>query len=163
MRKRRKSYKGQYIVENKSKYKGKKDPIYRSSWESRFCHMLDTNPNIKSWCFECLIIPYYNEIDKKMHRYITDFCFIEVDKNGDIRKFVVEVKPKTQIMPPKQPKNNNQKAQRRYIEEAHTYVKNRCKWKAANDYCQKKGLEFRLVSIVKENWEVFTIKDIIQE
>jgi hypothetical protein len=111
-------YQGIYIVENTEKYKGKSNPICRSSWEHRFSFFLDHCPNVNMWCFECLIIPYYNEIDKKMHRYITDFCFAEVDSKGQTRKFVVEVKPKKQITPPKIPKNKNNKAQKRYIYEA---------------------------------------------
>jgi len=154
-------YKGVYIVENKEKYKGKQNPVYRSSWESRFCHWLDHHPSVKTWCFECLVIPYFSDVDKKMHRYITDFCFIEVDSKNNQRRFVVEVKPEKQIIPPKPPKNKNGKAQRRYIYESTTYVKNRCKWRAAEEYCKKKGYEFRIVCLVKGNWKVYSLNEII--
>ena len=154
-------YKGVYIVENKEKFKGKANPIYRSSWESRFCHWLDFHPSVTNWCFECLVIPYFSVTDKKMHSYITDFCFQEIDTKGNKKRFVVEVKPEKQTQPPKQPKNKNGKAQIRYIYECHTYAKNRCKWEAADAYCQKQGYDFRIVCLVGEKWKVYSLKDII--
>lgn len=96
-----------------------------------------------------------------MHKYITDFCFVEIDTKGNQRRFVVEVKPEKQIVPPKQPKNNNRKAQKRYIYEAHTYAKNRSKWDAADAYCKKKGYEFRIACLVKDNWKVYSLNEII--
>ena len=154
-------YQGVYIVENKEKYKGKQNPFCKSSWEHRFSFFLDHHPDVKKWCFECLVIPYYSTIDNKMHRYITDFCFEEVDEKDQKRRFVVEVKPESQIVPPKQPKNNNRKAQKRYIYEATTYARNRCKWGAAEDYCKKHGYEFRIACLVKGNWKVYSLNDII--
>lgn len=162
MKKNRKGfYQGIYIVENKEKYKGKNNPICRSSWEHRFSFFLDHHPDVKMWCFECLVIPYYNRIDNRMHRYITDFCFVETDSEENTKKFVVEIKPKKQILPPTPPKNKNKKAQKRYICEAHTYAKNRFKWEAADKYCKEKGYEFRIVCLVGENWEVYSINDIV--
>jgi hypothetical protein len=155
-------YKGVYIVENKEKYKGKNNPIYRSSWESKFCHWLDFHQSITNWCFECLTIPYFNYIDKKMHKYITDFCFQEIDSKGNKRRFVVEIKPEKQLRPPKMPKNKNVKAQMRYENECHVYAKNRYKWKAADEYCKKYGFEFRIVCLVSgDTWKVYSLKDII--
>lgn len=154
-------YRGVYLVENKEKYGGKANPIYRSSWESKFCYFLDHHPNVQKWCFECLVIPYYNSIDKKIHRYITDFCFQEVDKKGNKRRFVVEVKPEKQIIPPKPPKNKNAKAQIRYAYEAETYARNRCKWRAAEDFCKKRGYEFRLVCLVSNFWKIYSLNEII--
>jgi len=139
-------YIGEYKVENKKKYIGAKNPVYRSSWESRFCYFCDHSPSIKKWGFECLEIPYLSAIDKRIHRYYPDFYFEEVDKNGNERKFVIEVKPASQTRPPKKPKNNNRKARKRYIYEAHTYVTNRCKWDAAREFCAKRGLEFKIIT-----------------
>jgi len=157
-------YKGKYIVENRQKYLGKTDPIYRSSWESKFCYFLDHTPQVKKWNYECIEIEYYNPIDKKIHRYFPDFYFEEEDNNNKKRTFIVEVKPKSQIRPPKAPKNNNGKARLRYLNEAKTYVINKCKWESADAYCRKKGYEFRIASLVRikgnDIWKVVSLKQI---
>lgn len=140
------TYKGTYVVENKDKYLGNKNPSYRSSWESRFCYYLDHDSSVKKWGYECLEIPYFNAIDKKVHRYYPDFYFEEIDKDGKARKFVIEVKPSNQTQPPQQPKNNNGKANKRYVYEAYAFVKNQCKWEAAKKFCQDKGFEFMVIT-----------------
>lgn len=139
-------YQGEYIVENKEKYIGASNPRYRSSWEARVCYFLDHNDKILKWGYECIQIEYFNVIDKKIHRYYPDFYFEEIDSNEKYRKFVVEVKPAHQTVPPKQPKNNNKKAHQRYIYEAHEFVRNQCKWEAAKEFCRKKGMEFKVIT-----------------
>jgi hypothetical protein len=156
-------WQGKYLVENVNKFCGKINPIvYRSSWESKFCYFLDHHPNVKKWCYECLEIAYYNPLDKKMHRYYPDFYFEEENNKGNKRIFVVEVKPKTQIIPPKEPKSN--RGRKRYLYEAKTYITNRLKWEAAEKYCDSKGYEFRIAVLEKvkdlEQWKVFSLKQI---
>lgn len=139
-------YSGVYQVENKDKYIGIKNPVYRSSWESRFCYFLDHNQNVLKWGYECLTIAYFSPLDNKMHKYYPDFVVELTDKTGVLKKFIVEVKPKSQTKIPKEPKNNNKKAQKRYLYEANTYVTNKCKWEAAEIYCQQHGMEFKLIT-----------------
>jgi len=157
-------YTGEYVVENKEKYTGKTNPKCRSSWEHRFCHFLDHQTQVKKWEFESIKIEYFFPIDKKIHRYFPDFYFEEEDKFGKTRKFMVEVKPKNQVFAPKSPKNNSNKRRQRYLYEAQTYVRNRCKWEAAENYCKKKGYEFRLASLVNHKgnniWKVFSLNQI---
>jgi len=157
-------YTGEYVVENKEKYTGIKNPKCRSSWEHRFAHFLDHQPQVKKWSFESIIIEYFFPIDKKIHRYFPDFYFEEEENGGKVRKFLIEVKPKTQIFTPKEPKNNNNKRRLRYLYEAQTYVKNRSKWEAADLYCKKYGYEFRIASLVKNKgndiWKVFSLNQI---
>jgi hypothetical protein len=159
-------WQGRYFIENINKFDGKnKSIIYKSSWESKFCYFLDHHPNVKKWCYECLRIKYYNCLDQKNHVYITDFCFQKIT-NGNKQNFVVEVKPKRQIFPPLIPKNKSQKRKKRYLQESQTYVQNLCKWAAADEYCKKKDLNFRIVALVKikeeYHWEVFTYDQIKQ-
>lgn len=157
-------YQGEYIVENAHKYIGKHNPLYRSYWESKFCNFLDNHRNIVKWGFEEIEIPYLNMVDKKIHRYITDFYFEEIDLNNNLSKYIAEVKPLRQTKPPKKPKNRNQKANKRFLYEAHTYIKNVCKWRTAEQYCNKRNINFRIVSLVNKkgfyNWEVFTLKQL---
>lgn len=139
-------YRGEYQVINKEKFIGEKNPIYRSSWESRFMYFCDNSTQITRWGFECLEIEYFNVIDKKIHRYYPDFYCEIFDKEGVNKKYIIEVKPAEQTKPPVQPKNNNKKATKRYIYEAHEFVKNQCKWEAAKQFCFKKGYEFKVIT-----------------
>ena len=96
------AYKTKYKIENPSKYIG--DPtkiICRSLWERRVCKYLDENINVLRWGSEELIIPYYSPVDKKNHRYYPDFIAEIKDKSGNIKTYVIEVKPKKQTKPPK--------------------------------------------------------------
>ena len=139
-------YKAEYIIINKEKYIGQKNPIYRSSWECRVCTLFDTNPKIIKWGFECVEIPYVNIIDKKIHKYYPDFYVELIDKNNKIKKIIIEVKPYKQTIIPKQPKKITTKSQKRYMIESQTFIINQCKWKYAKEYCNKIGYEFQILT-----------------
>lgn len=143
-------YTGVYEVVNKKKYIGEKDPKYRSSYEARVCYWLDHSDKVLRWGFELINIRYFSPIDNKVHRYFTDFYFEVMDKNDQLQKYLVEVKPYKQTLPPKPPKNKNQKRQKRFLTEAETYIINQSKWKSAQRYCAKRGL----------NWKIITEKEI---
>jgi len=57
--------------------------------------------------------------------------------NGD--KWIIEIKPSKETRPPKKGKN-----QRRYLQESMTYIKNRNKWKAAEEFAAKQGWRFAI-------------------
>ena len=64
-----KSLKSRYKPSNPEKYVG--DPnniICRSSWERKFCHWADLNPDIVKWVSEEVAIPYLSPVDNKVHR-----------------------------------------------------------------------------------------------
>jgi hypothetical protein len=128
---------------NPKKYIG--DPtniVYRSGWEKRVMDWLDTNINVIRWASEEIVIPYVSPIDNKVHRYFTDFYVEARGRDGELRKMILEVKPKAQTQEPKRP----QRTTKRYITEVMTYGVNQAKWKAAEDYCRHKGWEFRLIT-----------------
>lgn len=128
---------------NPKKYIG--DPtniVYRSGWEKRVMDWLDTNTNVVRWGSEEIVIPYVSPIDNKLHRYFTDFYVEAVGRDGETRKMLLEVKPKSQTQEPKKP----QRTTKRYITEVMTYGVNQAKWKAAEDYCRHKGWEFRVIT-----------------
>lgn len=133
------SFSGKYSIKNPQKYRG--DPslcIYRSSWERKFMKYCDGNPNILSWSSEEVVVPYVSPVDGKIHRYFVDF-WIEVRQNdGNIQKFLIEVKPFHQTNPPKQKKRLTEA----YINAVQTYVVNQAKWKAASEFCDSKGWKF---------------------
>jgi len=136
------SYKGKFTPQNPKKYNGNPDNIiYRSSWELRCMKWFDDNPNIIWWSSEELAIPYYSPVDKRMHRYFPDFIIKVKRKDDTIMTYVVEVKPEAQTKKPTQKRKTKQ-----FIKESITYVVNQMKWKAADEFCQTHGWEFKIVT-----------------
>ena len=132
-----KTYSGKYKVKNPSKYEGdSSNVVYRSMWEAHCFKWADTNPKILKWSSEEVVIPYRWDIDKKLHRYFMDMKLVTQDKT-----ILVEIKPAIQTKPPAKPANRRTK---RYINESMTYVKNRNKWDAANEYAADRGWEFQI-------------------
>lgn len=129
--------KGRYTVKNKEKYIGDlHQVIYRSSWELATMIFLDKNEAVVQWSSETLVIPYVSSHDNKPHRYFPDL--IVHFKNG--KKFIIEIKPKHETVPPKEPKD--QRSVKRYLKENATYAKNISKWEAAEKFAQEHGAEF---------------------
>lgn len=128
------TYKGSYKVRNPGKYEGDfKKVIYRSLWERQCFRWCDENTQVLHWSSEEVVVPYYLPLDKKYHRY-----FVDIKYTTAAGTFLVEIKPKAQTLPPKKPSRQT----KRYLEEARTYVKNQCKWKAASEYASDKNWKF---------------------
>ena len=103
------SYKGRFIPSNTQKYKGDfKNIIYRSLWELKFMRWCDRNENILEWGSEEFWIPYKSPLDNRVHRYFPDFYMKVKESNGSIKRYVIEVKPKKQTIPPVQGKKKKQ-------------------------------------------------------
>ena len=74
-------YSGLYKAKNVSKYKGDHtNIIYRSLWERAVFQWCDNNPNVKGWCSEEVVIPYYYDVDKKYHKYYVDVKIVFEEK-----------------------------------------------------------------------------------
>lgn len=127
---------------NPEKYVGDVNNIIaRSSWEIKFMNYCDTHPEVIKYASEELIIPYYNPVDQKMHRYFVDFVILVQTKSGEYKKFAVEIKPYAQTLPPKgAPKTAKQRT--RFINETVTHETNQAKWRAAKEFCRKRDMEF---------------------
>lgn len=136
------TFSGRYFPENLYKYIG--DPqqiIYRSSWEKRFCVWCDTSNIITKWASEPFEIKYISPIDKRVHEYFVDF-YIRMENNGVVDEYLVEVKPKKQLKPPAQPKNQSAKSLEVYNAALKTYLINSAKFKAAEAYAASRGFKF---------------------
>ena len=137
------SYKGKYYPSFPRKYKG--DPtniVYRSLWERKFMVYCDKNQNILEWASEEIAIPYRSPIDNRVHRYFPDFYMKVKETNGNIKNYVIEVKPAKQTIPPKKPKRQT----KGYIREAYEYAKNQAKWKMAKEFCADRQWVFKVVT-----------------
>lgn len=130
------AYSGRYKLKKKSKYRGDADNIiYRSLWEKAVMQWCERSSEVKSWSSEEVVIPYFYEVDKKGHRYYMDFL-IEFEQ-GIV---LVEVKPKKETSPPEYKGRRT----KRYITEGLTYVKNKNKWEAAEEYAKDRGWHFEI-------------------
>jgi len=137
------SYSGKFKPKNYKKYKGDPTKIYyRSLWERRFMVYCDNNSKIIEWGSEEIIIPYKSPLDKKTHRYFPDFYVKYINKDKQVIREVIEVKPKKQLSPPKEPKRKT----KRYLNEVATFIKNQAKFKAAEEYCKDRRYGFRILT-----------------
>lgn len=138
-----KSLKSRYKPSNPEKYVG--DPnniICRSSWERKFCHWADLNPDIVKWVSEEVAIPYLSPVDNKVHRYYPDFLIKVKGQNETTQTYLVEIKPEKQTRPPKK----TQRVTKSFIYESKTWMINQAKWKAADEFCKDHMIQFKVVT-----------------
>ena len=137
------SYSGKFKPKNYKKYKGDPTKIfYRSLWERKFMVYCDNNDAVIEWGSEEIIIPYRSPIDKKVHRYFPDFYIKYVNSKGQAIREIIEVKPKSQTLPPKEQKRRTKK----FLREVATYAVNQAKWKAAEEFCTDRRMKFRILT-----------------
>ena len=130
--------KSRYKPEYPRKYKG--DPnniICRSSWERKFCRWCDLNENILEWGSEELWIPYKSPVDRRVHRYFPDFIIKVKESTGQVKTYIVEVKPKKQTKPPTSKSSPF---------DVKTYAINEAKWKAAKEFCDDRRIGFKIIT-----------------
>ena len=138
-----KPHKGRYVPNKPQKYRGDYNNIvYRSSWERRFMLYCDRSDAIIEWGSEEIIIPYISPLDGRMHRYFPDFYIKVKQSDGSIKKMLIEVKPKAQCDPPPIPKRKT----KRFINEVRTWGVNKAKWDAAIEWCNDRGIEFKILT-----------------
>ena len=136
-------YQGKFKPRYPEKYDGDSTNIfYRSSWEMKFMLWCDNNSAIMKWSSEETVIPYICPTDNKPHRYFVDFKIKVRDMSGNIKVYLVEIKPFKQTMPPE----IQQRKTKRYITEVMTWGKNDAKWKAAREYCADRNYEFKIIT-----------------
>jgi len=139
----KKTYKGKFRPRNPGKYQGDlMNIVYRSLWELRFMKWCDENPSVLEWGSEIVIVPYISPLDNKMHRYFVDFYLKGKNKNGEIEKYLVEIKPERFTKPPEVPT----KKTKRFIDEVFQYAVNEAKWKAAFEFCQDRNVKFMIIT-----------------
>jgi hypothetical protein len=134
---------GYFKPRNPKKYKG--DPtniVYRSSWERIFMTFLDNSSDILEWGSEEMIIPYYDQLSKKMRRYFPDFKIKKKLENGNEEINIIEIKPRKQTI---KPIMKTKKPTKSFLNEMQTYIVNTQKWDAAEKYCNKNGYKFMIL------------------
>jgi hypothetical protein len=136
-----------YYPVNRHKFVGKTGyAVCRSSYEVAFCKWADSTPSVKRWSSEDVRIQYQdplvlfdNKNRPKLRTYYPDFV-IETDK-GEV--FLIEVKPKKQTIPPTITENKSRKT---IMTEKKTWTVNQAKWRAAQNYCNRMGWVFKIIT-----------------
>ena len=137
------AYSGKYYPKNPKKYKGDiNNIVWRSTWELKLLKFLDESDSVLEYGSEEIVIPYYSPVDGKPHRYFVDFYVNILDRNGISRKYIVEVKPYDQTIPPK----TRSRVTRSYIKECQTYAVNQAKWEAARAFAKHNGIAFLVLT-----------------
>ena len=134
---------GKFKPSYPQKYMG--DPtniVYRSSWELKFLRWCDNNPSVLEYSSEETIIPYRCPTDNRIHRYFVDAKIKVRDGTGQLKTYLVEIKPDKQTRPPEP----SQRKSKRYLQEVMTWGKNDAKWKAAREYCADRGWDFIILT-----------------
>jgi hypothetical protein len=133
----RTTMKGRFIPKNPQKYLGNPEKIiFRSSWEVKLFQWLDTTPAVKQWASEEFSIPYVHPIEKRVANYYPDALVIYQDKQGNLKKEIIEIKPyKETVLTPKASDQDK-----------YALAVNQAKWKAAADFAAQQGLSFRVIT-----------------
>ena len=127
---------GPYVVLNPNKDAGKGVPKYRSGWELAFMRFCDSNDHIISWSSESLTIPYRNPLTGKPTRYIPDFLIQYRNKHNQVVTELIEIKPKKQSILESKASNRDRAI----------VAVNYAKWAAAQAWCKRNGLTFRVIT-----------------
>lgn len=129
---------------NPEKYQGDvKNIIARSNLEIKFMNYCDSRDNILKWASEEFFIPYISPVDGRPHRYFVDFACSMINSKGEIKHYLVEIKPDVETRPPVKTKGKRQAV---LLEETITYAVNQAKWKAAKEFAKQRGAEFIVVT-----------------
>lgn len=127
---------GFFTPKNPSKYVGKGNIRYRSSWELSFMMMCDTHPSILNWASESIKIPYKHPVTGKNTIYVPDFFILYEDANGKRHADLVEIKPLKQTM-----MEGNRSEYNKMV-----VLVNMAKWDAARKFCAVNNINFKIVT-----------------
>lgn len=137
---------GYYKVLNESKYIGDKNNIfYRSGWEKNFMIAVDKSPKVLKWGSEEFYIEYLCRVRGDVHRYFPDF-YLEIIDGDVVRKLVIEIKPHSETIAPREPRGNLTRKKIQYVEALKTYNINLAKWDSAIKNCESRGIIFMIIT-----------------
>ena len=127
---------GVYQVLNREKYVGQGNPRYRSGWEHSFMRFCDTNDNILQWASESIRIPYRHPLTGKQTIYVPDFLITYRTRDNTVKAELIEIKPRGQSLI----------TERQSSRDRAVVAVNYAKWDAAQKWCRRQGLVFRVIT-----------------
>jgi hypothetical protein len=131
-----------YTPRRPEKYVGTYPIVCRSSWELMFCQFCDTTDDVLQWASESVQIPYLDPL--KPHRpgqgansiYVPDFLIHFRDASGRQKTWLIEIKPMHEAM----------SEHVRDARDAAAFARNQAKWLAAAAWCQRRGIELKILT-----------------
>jgi hypothetical protein len=137
----KKANEGKFFPKNLDKYIGDPDKIiYRSNLEYNAFVFCDNNAFVLRWGSEIIKIPYmkpYPDGTYKPSIYYPDIYVEFINKDKEIKKVLLEVKPEKFI------NKSKSKKRKTAIVENYTYMINMIKAEAARKWCASRGIEYR--------------------
>lgn len=100
------------------------------------CKFFDSHPSVYKWGSEEISIPYVKPTDGRVHKYFPDFIVVYKDKEGNLIKELVEVKPMKESVLTERSSNYDKIA----------IAVNHAKWQAAEAFCAQNGMKFRVLT-----------------
>lgn len=138
---------GYFIPRNPGKYAGDVSKIiYRSSWEFKFLTYCDNSESVVEYSSEPVGIPYFNPILKKECTYWIDCYMATKDPDGNLKKWLIEIKPGKYLTPPVAPERLTEKQTLNFVRGAKLYVINQAKFNAAKIYAANNGMKFGIIT-----------------
>lgn len=129
--------KGRFIPKNPQKYIGNANNIFfRSSWELKCLKFFDTNPSILRYASEEIAIPYLKPTDGRIHKYYPDFLIVYKDKEGNIKKELLEVKPMKEV----------RLTEKSSVHDKLSVAINEAKWRSAMAFAAQHDMTFRILT-----------------
>ena len=116
--------------------------LYKSGLELKAIRYCDLSPKIKKWSLEPYPIKYRKPTDNRVHRYYVDL-YVEYATGA---RFLIEIKPSTQIVPPRMPKKQTRKSLLTFQRAQVTFGINTAKWDAAAAFAEKFGMTFAFLT-----------------
>jgi len=135
---------GKFKPKNPDKYGG--DPtniVFRSSYELKMFEYCDLTESVKSWGSEEKFIVYLDPVSGKYKRYFPDIFMKYIDAEGKLKKLVVEIKPKKDLI---EPEKNPKRKTKSWVYQVQMWARNQAKWSAAKEWCKHNDHEFRIFS-----------------
>ena len=133
---------GKYRPKNPNKYNGDcTNVVYRSSYELKMFQYCDLRENVLLWESEEKVIPYLDPVTGRYKRYFPDVFIKYKDKEGNIRKAVIEVKPAKDLI---EPEKNPKRRTKSWVYRVQTWARNQAKWSAAREWCEDRNMEFKI-------------------
>lgn len=133
---------GKYRPKNPNKYNGDcTNIVYRSSYELKMFQYCDLKENIIYWESEEKVIPYLDPITGRYKRYFPDVFIKYKDSQGNMRKALIEIKPKKDLI---EPEKNPKRRTKSWVYKVQTWARNQAKWAAAKEWCKDRNIEFKV-------------------
>ena len=122
------------------KYKGFGQIVFKSMLEAKMMFYLDNDPRCVAWWAEPFSINYLDKSTNKYRQYFIDFV-AEIMDGSTKKTYWIETKGVNETKKPTGGRNTQA-----LLENTKTYVKNLCKWQAAQKVAKRHGAEFVVIT-----------------